>query len=173
MLPNFSRNFGVGIFLMVLALTAGFAPPAKADLIVLTNGDQYRGTVIAMTATNVEFMSEVQGRVKLPRDKIAQITLREVAAKPVVAAKPAAAPVAGSLILSGSTTTPPANASASAVVQQMRQQGVDPKLIDQVQEQIFGKASPEAASRFNDMMNGLMSGSLSVQGHPGAGTEFN
>jgi hypothetical protein len=44
----------------------------------------------------------------------------------------------------------------------MRQQGVDPKLINQVQEQIFGKSSPEAAQKFNEMIGGLTSGSISM-----------
>jgi len=142
-----------------------FAPSAKADLIELTNGDHYRGTVIGMTLTNIDFLSEVQGRVKLPRDKVAQITLHEVTPKPAVA-KPAALPTVAPLILSGPTasapTVPPASSQADAVVQQMRQQGMDPKLIDQVQEQIFGKASPEAAQKFNDMVGGLMSGNMSM-----------
>jgi hypothetical protein len=32
-----------------------------------------------------------------------------------------------------------------------------------VQEQIFGKASPEASQKFEEIMNGLMSGQISVQ----------
>ena len=138
------------------------ALPVKADLIELTNGDHYRGTVISMTQTQVEFQSEIQGRVTLPRDKVAQITLREVVAKPVVAIKPAAAPVAP-LIFSGAHNSAPPTNQTDAVVQQMRQQGVDPKLIDLVQQQIFGKSSPEAAQKFNEMMSGLTTGKLSMQ----------
>jgi hypothetical protein len=145
------------------------AVPVKADIIELVNGDHYRGTVLALTTTNVEFLSEVQGRVKLPRDKIAKITFREVAAKP--GEKPATPVTNAPLILSGadsgnavqsssqSTSTP----QSTVVIQQMRQQGVDPKLVDQVQQQIFGKGNPQAAQQFNDMVSGLMSGSISVK----------
>ncbi len=141
---------------------AASALPVKADLIELTNGDHYRGTVISMTQTQVEFQSEIQGRVTLPRDKIAQITLHDVVAKPLVVSKPATAPVP-SLIVSGVHNSPPPTNQADAVVQQLRQQGVDPKLIDQVQQQIFGKSSPEAAQKFNELMSGLTSGKLSMQ----------
>ena len=54
---------------------------ARAEILQLVNGDQYRGMVIGMNASNVVFQSEIQGRVILPRAKIAQIVFREVPAK--------------------------------------------------------------------------------------------
>lgn len=159
----------LGLVLTATALTA------KADMIELVNGDHYLGTVIGMTQSNIDFLSEIQGRVKLPRDKVAQITLHAVAPKPV-AKKAAPAPAAAPLILSGpqdSTAAAPAGSpaalasapstnSADAMLQQMRQQGVDPKLISQVQQQILGQSNPAASQKFNEMMNGLMSGSISM-----------
>jgi hypothetical protein len=148
------------------------ASAARADLIELTNGDHYRGVVVAMTVTNMEFISEIQGRVFLPRAKIAQITLHDVTPRPVATHAITNEP----LILSGPSTptvVPGAAAgapgsaqvsgSASAVLEQMRQQGVDPKLVNQVQEKIFGQGSPEASSKFNQLMGGLMSGQISVK----------
>ncbi len=165
-----------GILILALALFGLFGTCARADMIELTNGDHYRGTVISMTQSNMEFLSEIQGRVKLPRDKIAQITLHEVVAKSVSVTKPAGSPASAPVTVSGAPDASaaalpqmllPQNAAApvsqtDAVIQQMRQQGVDPKLIDQVQEQIFGKSSPEAAQKFNEMVGGLTSGSMSV-----------
>jgi hypothetical protein len=163
-LPQFSSSTrGASLALAALMM---FAATARADLIELTNGDHYRGTVIALTATNVEFLSEVQGRVKLPRSLIAQITFHEVAPKPPSAAPDTNAPKAQPLILSGSdssASTAPAAGQSTLVIQQMRAQGMDPKLVDQVQQQIFGQGSPKAAAQFNEMMSGLMSGNLSVQ----------
>ena len=66
-----------------------------------------------------------------------------------------------SVVASTSSVAP--GSQANAVIQQLRQQGVDPKLIDQVQEQIFGKASPEAAQKFDELMGGFLTGRLSVQ----------
>jgi hypothetical protein len=153
-------------FVLLPAMTL-LALPVRADVIELTNGDHYRGTVIAMTKSDVEFQSEIQGLVKLPRDKVAQIILHEALVKSVVVSKPVASisapPVNAPLILSGPTATPAQATQADAVVQQMRQQGIDPKLIGQVQEQILGKSSPEASQKFNEMMGGLMSGKISVK----------
>ena len=157
--------------LVLAALAVSGALPLKADLIELINGDHYRGTVVGMDSNNIEFLSEIQGRVHLPRNKVAQITFHEVIARPVARtnAPPATAP---SIILSGANNHNAAAssgaaivgpASAEAVVQQMRQQGVQPQLINQVQEQIFGKASPEASQKFEEIMSGLMSGRISVQ----------
>ncbi|HEX3798918.1 MAG TPA: hypothetical protein VH413_09465 [Verrucomicrobiae bacterium] len=161
----------VTIIMFGLAV-ATFTQPVRADMIELTNGDHYRGVVISMTQTNMEFLSEIQGRVTLPRNKIAQITLNEVITKSVVVTKPPVTNgtlVAAPLILSGASTAAPVRHDAApgnqadAVVQQMRQQGVDPRLIDQVQEQIFGKSSPAAAQKFNEMIGGLQSGSMSIR----------
>jgi hypothetical protein len=145
---------------LLAALALLMSIPAKADLLELTNGDHYRGTVISMTLTSLEFQSEIQGRVKLPRDKVAQITFHEsMVPKPTVTVTPPSS--AAPLLLSGTGTAP--SSQADAVVKQMRRQGIDPKLINQVQEQIFGKASPEAAQKFNETMDGLISGKLSIQ----------
>lgn len=158
-----------------LAIAALFsvalAPAAKADLLELINGDHYRGIVISMTPSNVVFQSEIQGRVTLPRNKIAQITLHDVIPKPAPATNAVAATNAplirsGATPDAGSAAPPPPGSTttiqSSAVVEQLRRKGVDPKLIDQVQEQIFGKSSPAASQKFNEMVGGLMSGSISV-----------
>src|SRR5580692_2283594 len=68
----------------------------RADLIELINGDHYLGTVVSMSTSNVEFLSEIQGRVTLPRAKVAQITMHEVTPKPAPATNQfSAAPLAG------------------------------------------------------------------------------
>jgi hypothetical protein len=168
------------LFHVVSAAVALAAFSLKADMIELINGDHYRGKVVSMDSNNVDFISEIQGRVHLPRNKVAQITFHEVVARPVagtnapagsiiLSGPSAAAPVVAPLVLSrgsNSAVTAPAGtgpASAEAVVAQMRKEGIQPQLINQVQEQIFGKASPEASQKFEEIMGGLMSGQISVQ----------
>ena len=133
---------------------------ARADVLELTNGDHYSGTVISVTRTNVEFQSEIQGLLKLPRDKVAVITLHDSSSpKPratvVQPALPAPANVQSNSpsLLAG---------QANAMVEQMRRQGVDPKIVGQVQEQILGKSSPEAAQKFNELLSGYLTGKISV-----------
>lgn len=144
-----------------LSLLAATATVAKADVLELVNGDHYQGTVIGMNQSNVVFQSEIQGRVSLPRDKVASIVLHEAAAPKLSVQTNAPR----SLILYGtnraSSSTPPGQ--ADAVLQQMRQQGIDPKIASKVQDQIFGQGSPEATQKYNELMGGLLSGTLSIQ----------
>jgi len=176
-------------FALIAALALAGILPLKADILELVNGDHYRGKVVGMDSNYVVFNSEIQGTVHLPRNKVAQITFVEVAprvartnastatAAAALAAAPNTAPgVAAPIILSGPGTptaaapivgAPPAapatGATAEDVVAQMRKEGVQPQLINQVQEQIFGKASPEASQKFQEIMSGLTSGQISVQ----------
>lgn len=143
-------------------IAAALVLPVRADMLELTNGDHYRGTIISMSSSNVVFQSEVQGLVTLPREKVASVILRPAVSTQVVSPKPAA-PVSGTNASSVAGVPAPPSPQANAVIQQLRQQGVDSKLIEQVQEQIFGKSSPEAARKFDEMMSGLMTGRLSVE----------
>src|SRR5579884_660702 len=133
-LPNFPR-IGVA-FIAMIAVCCAFT--SRADMLELTNGDHYRGTIVSMDASNVVFMSEVQGRVVLPRKKIATVTLREVT--PKHAAKTAASGPTAEAVTSNEASIAPAvpttvksGSQADAVVEELRKQGIDPKLIDQVQ----------------------------------------
>jgi hypothetical protein len=157
--PNQLR--GLSVFLLTCLSALLVAAPAHADLLELTNGDHYSGTVIALTRTNLEFQSEVQGLVKIPRDKVAKITLRESTPKSVASVTVTPQPATPGAPPASPAATKPASQTA-AVIQQMRQQGVAPQMMDQIQEQILGKSSPEASRMFNEMVSGLMSGSLDL-----------
>jgi hypothetical protein len=137
-----------------------------------------------MTQSNVEFQSELLGRITQPRSKVAHINLGETLV-PKLATNNATPHVGPSLILQGtpnpergpfirdasapSSSIQSAQSSGSAgapqgdaVLQQMREQGIDPALVSQVQQQVFGQGNPVASQKFNELMGGLISGSLSV-----------
>lgn len=153
---------------LFLSLAAAVAS-AKADSLDLVNGDHYQGVVLAVTGSNVLFQSDALGSISLPRNKVAQINLGSAAV--VAAPKPATnsvtsnAPAIGpSLVLQGpqSAATTGAAPQTDVVIEQMRQQGVDPKLLSQVQDQIIGQGNPAAAAKYNEIMGGFMSGKISV-----------
>jgi len=151
-----SGGFRRVVFMLAVSLAAA---AVRADILELVNGDSYRGVILSMNRTNVEFQSEIQGRVLLPREKVARITFREpMVKKPVAETGQSVVPP---LIIRGTNVAHAV--PSSAVVGQMRQQGVDPKIVEQVQEQVFGKGSPEAAQKFNELMGGLTSGTLNIQ----------
>jgi hypothetical protein len=154
---------------LTLLLAASVAS-AQADSLDLVNGDHYQGTVVSVTRSNVVFQSDVLGSLSLPRNKVAQINLG-AAITPAVP-KPATnspasntAVAATSLILQGprnAGSAPGAVPQGDAVLQQMRQQGIDPDLVNAVQQQVFGQGNPAASAKFNELMGGLMSGKISV-----------
>ncbi|HEX4646775.1 MAG TPA: hypothetical protein VH598_14320 [Verrucomicrobiae bacterium] len=159
---NFKTLFRNGCPLLLLLAGAVSAPlfQARADVLELTNGDHYTGTIISVTRTNVEFKSEIQGLLKLPRDKVAVMTLHNSSVPKPGAAISQPAPPAPTLI---QTNTPsPVTGQGNAMLEQMRRQGVDPKIVSQVQEQILGKSSPEATQKFNELLSGYMTGKISV-----------
>jgi len=160
---NFPPAFRSPACLGLAVALGSLALPLKADVVELTNGDRYQGKVVSMTEGFLEFQSEIQGRVSLPREKVATITLHGSAAPKPGSKTVAVPPVATPLMLSGTNRVPVPAGGAEAVVEQMRRQGIDPKTIKQVQEQIFGQSSPEAAQQFNQTMAGLLSGQLSVR----------
>ena len=137
---------------------------AAADSLDLVNGDHFRGTVVSVTQSNVEFQSETLGRVSLPRSKVAHINLGD-APVPKPPTNGAAAQAGPSLILQGKQNLSATGAAATqpdAVLQQMRQEGIDPALVSQVKQQVFGQGNPVASQKFDELMGGLMSGSLTV-----------
>ena len=119
----------------------------RADVIELVNGDRYYGSLIAVTQTNVELKSEIQGKMNIARDKVATIMFRETAAQKADVAK---------------SITGKKNAKASALADELRAQGINPKDIGKVPEEILSGANPEATAQFKDMVAGLMTGQLSV-----------
>lgn len=157
------------ILSVIPVLVIGCLINGRAEMIEMTNGDHYRGTVLSMNANSIEFQSEVLGRITIPRSKVANISLHDLFPKrtantEILTNNPAVI-VTRTNAITGATASAGAVApgsQADAVLRELRKQGVDPKLIDQVQEQIFGKSSPEAAQKFNELMGGLLTGQLSV-----------
>jgi uncharacterized protein len=138
---------------LALLLTAGWL---RADQVEMQNGDRYVGDVLSLNSNTVVLQSEVLGTIRLPRVKVAVITLGSTAsagspALPLVtntSARPL--PIAR-------TNTPPKASPGFA------QLGANTNLIQQVQKQFLSGAGPEANDKFNELLGGLMSGKLSVE----------
>jgi hypothetical protein len=50
------------------------------------------------------------------------------------------------------------------VLKQIQTKGINSELIQQVQKQFLGQGGPEAQANFNDMLQGLMDGSIDMNG---------
>jgi hypothetical protein len=134
---------------MLALVLVSFPFASKADQLELANGDRYVGKVIAVTETNITLRSEINGLMQLPRSKVTVITFGDKLAGPTAAPPPG--PIA-----------PTAKPAPKDLAAQIKAQGIDPKSVKQVQEQILGAAAPEATAKFNEMVSGLMVGRLSM-----------
>ena len=117
---------------------------AFADIIEMQNGDRYGGTVIAVSSTNLLFQSETQGRITLPRDKVATVTFGKIVS-PALAAAPKTA-----------LTT---NHTPDLLLQ-LRQ--ANPKTDSSQVKDLLSSAGPEATQKFNETLQGLMAGKISM-----------
>lgn len=130
---------------------------ALADLVEMKNGDRYVGSVLALDERRLTLENDNLGTVHLPRAGVRRIHLGEVTARDVAAS---------------SATSPGTEERARARTQatgmrdllgEIQQGGIDRRLIDQVQAQFLGAAGPEANRKFDSMLQGLLSGALSVR----------
>jgi hypothetical protein len=148
---SFCRVLKTSALLGVLAL----AWPAQAEIIELRNGDRYSGEVIRMDKTNIEFLSEVQGRITIPREKVAAILLHPQAKSAAVPAPETTADAVQKLNV-------PQSRQLQDVMRKIQREGIDESTLDQVQEQMLSGAGPEANRMFREMAGGLLSGKLDL-----------
>jgi|SRR5690349_23386912 len=127
----------------------------RGDQVNMQNGERYVGRVVTFSNEVVVVQSDVVGTLLVPRSKIASIILgTNAVAKPVdlpaVATAPATRP-------SVAASNP--NPDLAVAVRQLR---ANTNTIQQVQQQLLSGADPEAKEMFNQMVGGLMNGSLNV-----------
>ena len=143
---------------LVCAAVVLFVAPGRvrADQIEMQNGDHYVGHVLSVNTNLIVLQSDVLGTLRLPRAKVAAITLDGGSATN----SPRLPLAANAQLLARSaapTNTVPNNLSPA-----FRQLGANTNLIQQVQKQFLSGAGPEANDKFNELLGGLMSGKLSV-----------
>jgi len=144
-----------GVALFCAALVLFLAPGwLRADQVEMQNGDRYAGHVLSLNTNTVVLQSDVLGTLRLPRAKVAVITLGSMPANSP--ALPALTNAPGLALSTARTNKPPKLSPAFA------QLGASTNLIQQVQKQFLSGAGPEANNKFNELLGGLMSGKLSV-----------
>jgi hypothetical protein len=135
------------------------APLLRADQVEMQNGDRYFGKVLSVSADTVVLESEVLGKIHVPRKKVASLAFGTNAAAPKAATNvaqvslPTNLPSAASLAALAST-----NADLSAA---LRNPGANTNFVRQIREQMLA-GSPEAASKYDELVDGLMTGKLNL-----------
>jgi hypothetical protein len=135
------------------------APWLRADQVEMQNGDRYFGRVLSMSADTVTLESEVLGKINVPRKKVASLAFGTNASAPKAAANvapisvPTNPPTAASPAL-----LPGTNVDLSAA---LRNLGANTNFIGQIRGQMLA-GNAGAASNYDEMVSGLMSGSLNL-----------
>ena len=140
----------IAIWAAAGALATGPIFP-RGDQVQMQNGDRYFGRVLSLNTNTLVLQSEVLGSVRLPRGKVAFITLGT--ATPTNAA--------GALGAPNNRPAAPTNAVLDLSAS-LRNLGANTNFVRQVQAQFLGDAGPEANNKFNAMIGGLLSGRLTV-----------
>lgn len=136
---------------------------SRADQIVMQNGDTLYGKVLSMTSNTLVLQDENLGTVTLPRAKVSALVFG-VTAK---AAPPAASqPNIAGINLPATPQRPAAvqGNSDSDIAAMLRGIRSNTNLINQVEEQVLGQASPDAANKFNELLDELSSGQIDMNG---------
>lgn len=138
---------------MLVAVSPGVA---CADQVQMLNGDKYVGTVTSLTAETLVLHSEVLGTVRLPRAKVAAVFFGVAAGTNALGTRALLEePSVGAL-----RQTNPVLPQASAELSQLTSHT---NLLRQVQEHFLSGAGPEANAKFNELINGLSTGTLSMK----------
>src|SRR5690349_13816893 len=138
---SWNRNLGSsGLRGVAICFLFWFACSAFCnDLVEMQNGDRFSGKVLSLTNNVLILQSDVLGTIKLPRSKIAQLTLGTAARTNLVEFK---------------TTT---NSAPASSVKALNLPHVDTNssLVKMVQNQFLSGASPEAKDKFNELLSGF------------------
>src|SRR5271157_3958007 len=138
------------------ALFLFLAVALRADQVEMQNGDRYAGKVVSMTADAIVLQSEMLGKITLPRNKVANITLGAGAAAPVV--RP---PVARATNQAGAASLVLSNANPD-IAAALRHLGANTNFIEQVRKQFLSEAGPEAHNKYDELVGGLLSGKFDM-----------
>jgi hypothetical protein len=141
------------------AFGLSMTPCANADQVNMQNGERYIGKVVTLTNDTIIVQSDVLGILKVPRNKIASITFGTNTTAGTSATGPnIQTPAAASAQLQN----PAAADSTSDLTAAINQLRANPNAMQQVQQQMLAGADPKATEMFNQLMGGLMNGSVNL-----------
>jgi hypothetical protein len=145
---------GCGI---VFLCTAAFW--LRADEVQMQNGDRYFGQVLSISADTVVLNSEVLGKINVPRKNVVGLAFgtNTVAPKTAVIAAPISVPT-NLPVIAAPAVVADTNLNFYAA---LHNSSVGTNIIRQIREQMLA-ASPEAAGKYDAMVNGLLTGSMNM-----------
>ena len=146
-----AKTAGLGVALWLGSGTTW----VRADQVELQNGERLAGKVLALTTNVLVIESELLGKVSLPRDQVAAITLGPRSTAPAARLSSSTNQLPRALAAALAKRDP----SATAALGQL---DLGTNSVRQIQSQLLGDAGPEANQQFNQMVAGLMTGKITV-----------
>ena len=144
-----------GLIALFAIFTLWFVQWVRADQVVLQNGDKLNGKVLSVTTNTLILQNDNFGSVTLPRAKVTAIIF---GTRRATSPSPAVSPTRDPIHPAGATQTNSASDFVTAV-RGIRDQS---NLVQQVQAQILGSGSPAAMNKFNELLDGLSTGKISL-----------
>jgi hypothetical protein len=141
---------------MILPLIAALA--LRADVLEMQNGDRYSGKVMSVSSDSVVLTNEVLGKVTVPRGNVASLSIGTNAVAPGMPANLAQAVSTNLPAMTVPAALTNTNVNLSAA---FRQLGANTNFVGQVRQQMLA-GNPDAVRKYDEMVNGLLSGQLSV-----------
>lgn len=132
----------------LLVCAAAFIGSAHADELKTISGERLVGKIVSVSDKTVHFHSSTLGPVNLARTNVAAITLTPSVAQ-------ASAAVSSNQVLGTASATN----DYAALLRSLP--APDPETGGSVQD-LLRESGPEATAKFNQMVRGLVSGSMSV-----------
>jgi hypothetical protein len=131
----------------------------RADEVNMQNGDRYFGKVLSVSADTVVLESEILGVINVPRKKVASLAVGNGASAPKTATDAAPASASANLLATAPSAIPAdTNLDLSA---SFRGLGANTNFIGQIRRQLLA-GNPGAASNYDEMVSGLLNGTLNV-----------
>jgi len=132
---------------------------SHADVVEMQNGDRYVGKVLSVSPDSVVLESQMLGKIIVPRKNVSGLAFGTNAVAPKAAASvaPVSAPTNFPAVpsLAGTTGT---NADLPAA---FRNLAGDTNFVAQIRQQMLA-GNPAATAKYDEMVNGLLDGSLNM-----------
>ena len=141
------------IFIFIAASRLG------ADEVDMQNGDRYIGTVLSVSGDAVVLKSEELGRITVPRKNVTAMAFGTNSVAPKAASNAATVSAPTNLPAAPSTSElTGTNADFSAAYHNL---AADTNIVAQIRQQMLA-GNPAATGKFDEMVNGLLDGSLNM-----------
>lgn len=120
----------------------------------MKNGDRYAGKIVTVTSNSVVFQSDMLGKVTLPRANISSVTFGAAAETNTLRST--------TNILASPPRQPGVTSTNTPLAAQLHSLGANTNFIQQVRSQMLTGADPAASQKYNELVDGLMSGKLDL-----------